>query len=151
MAATSAAVASAVVAARTAAAHSAHSAHAPPRVYVNDPKHTSLHAWWEPPAAVVRGAGSAGVAGITGLRLCVREFPKPWAQARVVDVPPTATEATVTGLYPTSTYQLRLAYVLADGTVSAPGQEETADTAAAGCVPADDAERTRQNRKCSVQ
>ena len=39
------------------------------------------------------------------------------------------------GLYPTSTYQFKLAVVAADGTVGPNSVEATADTLAAGCGP----------------
>ena len=45
------------------------------------------------------------------------------------------TETTVTGLYPTSTYQFKLAVVGADGAVGPDSVEATGDTLAAGCGP----------------
>lgn len=159
MAVTTAAVASAVQASRVLAAADASVVPVPPRVYVNDPQQTSVHAWWQPDPSIGSAHGGGASSFIRGLRLYVREFPKPWSAARTLDLPRDAREVTVTGLAPTATYQLRLAYILAGSpaagpdatTVSAPGPEATADTAAAGCVPSDEQQRKERNKRCSLQ
>ena len=90
-------------------------------------------------------APAAGL-GVAAMRLFVREFPKPWAEARVIDLPLAgggaagggggdAASAVVSGLFPTASFELRMAYVFADGRVGEAGPELSADTLAAGCTP----------------
>jgi hypothetical protein len=126
----------------------------PPQVLYQSPTETTITVWWQvtqPPPA-----------NATGMLLHVREFPKPWADARALDAPTdTATgrgEVVVRGLFPTSTYQFRLVYVLVDGTNSPPGPVTSADTLAAGCVPkekqdagAAGARSTKRDGQCCVQ
>jgi hypothetical protein len=127
----------------------------PPQVLYQSPTETTITVWWQvtqtPPA------------DSPGMRLYVREFPKPWADARALDAPTDATtgrgELVVRGLFPTSTYQFRLVYVLVDGTNSPPGPVTSADTLAAGCVPKEKqsagaaaaARSTKRDGQCSVQ
>ena len=117
--------------------------HAPPRLFTNDPKETSIHVWWQ-------GAAPAGVAK---QQLVVREFPKPWAEGRVIGVDAAAKEHTVTGLFPTSTFEFRMLYVLADGSTTAPGPSVAADTLAAGCAPKDEDGKggSKSGKSCIVQ
>jgi hypothetical protein len=77
----------------------------------------------------------------------VREFPKPWEQARRIDLPGSASEHTVEGLFPTSTFEFRLVAVGADGARSAPGPATSADTLAAGCTPKGEG---KKKEKCAV-
>jgi hypothetical protein len=77
----------------------------------------------------------------------VREFPKPWEQARRIDLPGSASEHTVEGLFPTSTFEFRIVAVGADGARSAPGPATSADTLAAGCTPKGEG---KKKEKCAV-
>lgn len=115
----------------------------PPRLFTNDPKETSIHVWWQ----------ASAPDGVTRQQLVVREFPKPWAEARVIDIEPSVKESTVTGLFPTSTFEFRLRYVLTDGSTTEPGPTVTADTLAAGCAPKDEAGKGGKEggKSCVVQ
>jgi hypothetical protein len=112
----------------------------PPKLFTNNPTETSIHVWWQ----------EAAPSGIKQ-QLVVREFPKPWSEARVIDVE-SASAYTVTGLFPTSTFEFRLQYVLADGTTTPPGPTIACDTLAAGCTPKDDgAGGDKKRNGCVVQ
>lgn len=114
-----------------------------PRVYTNDPKETSINVWWQ----------DAAPAGVVKQQICVREFPKPWAEARIVDVDPAAKSHTVTGLFPTSTFEFRMQYALADGSTTPPGPSVAADTLAAGCAPKEEGKDGSGGKKngCIIQ
>ena len=127
-----------------------------PRLVHDETGETSLTLSWPTPPAG---------AGVQSLRLFVREFPKPWEQARVVELPlePADAEAAarrlfvVGGLFPTSTFELRLAYVFAGGEVGEPGPAASGDTLAAGCTPKAEKERAGKGKgagadkkKCAV-
>jgi hypothetical protein len=109
----------------------------PPRVLTNNPTETSINTWWQP--------GPAGDARM--FRLQYREFPKPWAEAKTVDLPLQTKEHVVNGLNPTATYEFRLRYLLPDGTETEPGQAGTADTLPVGCTP----KKKKGESSCAVQ
>ena len=125
---------------------------AAPRLLLDETSETSVSvAWAAPPAG----------AGVAAVRLFVREFPRPWAEARAIDVAvaagaalPPAEQArlVVSGLFPTSTCELRLAYVFADGAEGECGPAVSADTLAAGCTPKAkaDAKAKAAKGKCVV-
>ena len=126
---------------------------AAPRLLLDETSETSVTvAWAAPPAG----------AGVAAVRLYVREFPRPWAEARAVDVPVAAGDAlppqaqaglVVGGLFPTSTCELRLAYVFEDGSEGDCGPAVSADTLAAGCTPkakADAKAKAAEGGKCAV-
>lgn len=83
-------------------------------------------------------------------RLYVREFPKEWETAEMVEVKEaravTDHAAVIEDRLPTSTYQLRVVAVFADGTTSEPSEEATIDTAVGNCAPKADA----PSKKCCV-
>jgi hypothetical protein len=113
----------------------------PPKLYTNNPTETSIHVWWQGPLPQ----------GVLRQELVVREFPKPWDEARLLDVG-ASSEHTVTGLFPTSTFQFRMLYVLEDGTRTPPGPTTDCDTLAAGCAPKDsDGEAVGKKKGCNVQ
>ena len=115
----------------------------PPRLFTNNPKETSIHIWWQ----------GAAPSDVSKLQLVVREFPKPWAEGRIIELDSTCTEHTATGLFPTSTFEFRMIYVLSDGTLTSPGPSVAADTLAAGCTPKDEDGKSTKNGKgtCNVQ
>jgi len=126
---------------------------AAPRLLLDETSETSVTvAWAAPPAG----------AGVAAVRLFVREFPRPWAEARAVDVPVAAGDAlllqaqaglVVGNLFPTSTCELRLAYVFEDGSEGDCGPAVSADTLAAGCTPkakADATAKAAKGGKCAV-
>lgn len=117
---------------------------APRAPYTRDPHETSLCVWWQ------ASSPSDAPATATGYRLLVREFPKPWATATIVDVPLTQTEHVASGLSPTSTYEFKLAFLFSDGSTSPCSDAVAADTLAAGCVPKDEKEKQAKGQ-CVLQ
>ena len=74
--------------------------------------------------------------GAKSYKVYVREFPKEWSTAEVLDVPGNKAETTlVENRFPTSTYQVRVVAVFEDGSLSPPSEEATVDTAVSNCVP----------------
>jgi hypothetical protein len=104
--------------------------------------------------------------GVTSIRLYVREFPKDWETAKILDFPVQRTisntddesgkvsvqTAKVTGLFPTSTVECRMAYQFESGELSECGPATSVDTLAAGCTPSSESdEQTRKNKKkCTI-
>lgn len=118
----------------------------PPACYTNNPGETTMTVWWQPPPPGEEPPGAAAP-----LVLEVREFPREWAVARAIDVPPGARELVVTGLVPTATFEFRLRHRLPDGSLGPPGGVATADTLAAGCTPRGEGDGSGRKRKtCAV-
>jgi hypothetical protein len=113
----------------------------PPAVFASAPGETSMTVSWEP----------TPVPDGVELLLELREFPADWARARSLPVPPAAHELRVTGLVPTATFEFRLRYRLADGSLGAPGPQATVDTLAAGCTPKNEAPPGQHKKDCAVQ
>ena len=100
--------------------------------------------------------------GVTSIRLYVREFPKDWETAKILDFPVQRADdesgkvilqtAKVTGLFPTSTVECRMAYQIESGEFSDCGPATSVDTLAAGCTPSSESdEQTRKNKKkCTI-
>ena len=107
---------------------------APGKPRCDNPTETSIDVQWDP------------VEGATGYKIVVREFPKDWSEARIVEVPAGQVSSTLTvdELAPTSTYQVRIVAVTAAGD-SEPSPEFTIDTAVGNCVP----DKEKKN-KCVV-
>ena len=105
---------------------------------MDDPTETSFSVAWDP------------VAGAVSYKIYVREFPKEWDTAEVVAVTDAKQVAdarvVVEERFPTSTYQIRVAAVFADGKESEPSEEATIDTAVGNCVPKSEQEK----KKCVV-
>lgn len=95
---------------------------------------THLHLQW------------TAVEGAVSYKVYVREFPKPWEEAEVIDVQHgnKAETTLIEDRVPTSTYQVRVVAVFADGSLSQPSEEATVDTAVGNCVP-------EKKNKCVVQ
>ena len=103
--------------------------------------------------------------GVISIRLYVREFPKDWETAKTLDFPVKSSvssdetsqvvlqTAKVTGLFPTSTVECRMAYQFASGEFSECGPAISIDTLAAGCTPSsesDENEKKKKKKKCAV-
>lgn len=115
---------------------------APAAPYTKDYKDTAITVWWlkdKLPAGTVK------------VRLFQREFPKPWPDAHVAEVPVEVTEHVAEGLFPTSTFEFKLQAVFADGSTSPAGPATAADTLAAGCVPKDGDKKKSGGGGCTVQ
>jgi chitodextrinase len=96
----------------------------PKKPVLDNPTETTFTAEWEP------------VEGAKAYKVYVREYPKPWESAEVLDVSGNKAETTlVEGRFPTSTYQVRIVAVFEDGSLSQPSEEATVDTAVSNCVP----------------
>ena len=87
----------------------------------------------------------------TAYKVVYREFPKPWETAKVLSFSLgelTETDSgystTVEELAPTSTYQVRLVAVFADGKESEPSEETTVDTQVGNCLP------EKKEKKCVI-
>lgn len=102
----------------------------PPAVFTNNPGETSMRVWWTPSPLPPPPATA-----VVGLLLEVREFPRPWEEARRIDVEAGAAEVAVGQLVPTATFEFRLRYRLEGGGLSSPGPVGVGDTLVAGCTP----------------
>ena len=105
---------------------------APKRPVLDNPTETTFTAEWEP------------VEGAKGYKVFVREYPKEWSTAEVIEVKGNKAETTlVENRFPTSTYQVRVVAIFEDGTESPPSEEATVDTAVANCAP-------EKKNKCAI-
>ena len=99
-------------------------AQVPKKPVLDNPTETTFTAEWEP------------VEGAVSYKVFVREYPKEWSTAMMMQVTGNKAETTlIENLVPTSTYQVRVAAIFADGSESAPSEEATVDTAVSNCVP----------------
>jgi hypothetical protein len=101
---------------------------------------------------------------VTGIRIHVREFPKDWDTAKSYDFPiqrlssddssqVVVQTAKISGLFPTSTVECKLAYLFNTGKVSECGPSTSIDTLAAGCTPSSEDGgdgKVKQKKKCTI-
>lgn len=87
--------------------------------------------------------------GLKSLQAHLREFPKPWGEARKLDIDQKSGELAIDGLNPTGTYQVKIVLELDDGS-----KQETKvsafDTQAAGCVPKDEEGKKDKEKGCML-
>ena len=97
----------------------------PGKPVLDNPTESTFSAQWE------------AVEGAKSYKVYVREYPKPWETAEVIDVPHgnKAETTLIEDRFPTSTYQVRIVAVFEDGTMSPPSEEATVDTAVSNCAP----------------
>jgi hypothetical protein len=105
----------------------------PGRPRLDNPTENSFTAEWDP------------VPGAVSYKLFVREYPKEWEKAEVISITEAKLNTTIEDRFPTSTYQLRVVAVMADGTETAPSEEATVDTAVGNCAPKAD-----EKKKCVI-
>lgn len=108
---------------------------APPRPKLDNPTESTFSAEWEE------------IVGAKSYRVFVREFPKPWEQAEMLEVPHgnRAEHTVIEGRFPTSTYQVRYQAVFQDGSLGPFSEEATVDTAVSDCVPG-----SGEKKKCVI-
>jgi hypothetical protein len=100
---------------------------------------------------------------VTSIRIYVREFPKDWDTAKTYDFPiqklssdnssqVVVQTAKISGLFPTSTVECKMAYLFNSGKVSECGPSTSIDTLAAGCTPSseDSDGKAKQKKKCII-
>jgi len=124
----------------------------PGKVRLDNPTENTFTCEWDPvPGAtayklIVREVGRLLLGAAIRRADSLVQYPKEWSTAEVIVINDGSSKLSVVeGRFPTSTYQVRLVVVDANGVDSEPGEETTIDTAVGNCAP-DPSER----KKCAV-